>query len=86
MAHWLSDGRYYFSNGPAIFFERPTELAIKAFQEKYREARRIRAQKKIYFWIIPILYKPGSESSRRLAEASWKECQSFMNEFNLITQ
>ena len=30
------------------------------------------AQRKIYYWIIPIIYRPGSESAKRLALASCK--------------
>ena len=58
---------------------------ITEFRNKYNKARRIRAQKKIYFWIIPILYRPGSESAKRLAEKSWqtmsKEMESFLGSF-----
>ncbi len=45
---------------------------ITTIQKKYLEARRIRAEKRIYFWIIPRLYRPGSASAKRLAEASWR--------------
>jgi hypothetical protein len=54
---------------------------ITAFRNKYREVRRIRAQKRIYFWIIPILYRPGSVSAKRLAEASWQKTLKEMEEF-----
>ena len=37
-----------------------------SFFEKMREKARTRAQKKIYFWIIPKLYSPSSESAYRL--------------------
>ena len=42
------------------------------FQNKYREVHKLRAQKKIYFWIIQRLYRPGSESAKRLAKKSWE--------------
>ena len=45
---------------------------ITEFRAKYRDAQMCRAQKRIYFWIIQRLYRPGSESAKRLAEASWQ--------------
>jgi hypothetical protein len=54
---------------------------ITAFREKYREVHRIRAQKKIYFWIIQRLNRPGSDSAKRLAEASWQKTLKEMQEF-----
>ena len=39
--------------------------------EKLDRMLKNRAQKKIYFWIIPRLYRPGSESAKRLAQKSW---------------
>ena len=47
-------------------------INITSFRNKYLEARQLRAQKKIYFWIIKIIYRPGSESAKRLAANSWK--------------
>jgi hypothetical protein len=54
---------------------------ITSFREKYQEVHRIRAQKRIYFWIIPILYRPGSDSAKRLSEASWQKTLKEMEEF-----
>jgi hypothetical protein len=54
---------------------------ITSFREKYQEVHKIRAQKRIYFWIIPILYRPGSDSAKRLAEASWQKTLKEMDEF-----
>ena len=50
-------------------------LNITPFILKYIGIRKLRAQKKIYFWIVRILYRPGSESSKRLSESSWKSLQ-----------
>jgi hypothetical protein len=57
---------------------------ITSFRNKYREVHRIRAQKRIYFWIIPRLYRPGSDSAKRLAEKSWKKTLKEMEEFDLL--
>ena len=43
------------------------------FRKKYEKARMLRAQKHIYFWIIPRINRPGSESAQRLAEKSWQD-------------
>ena len=48
-------------------------INITLFRNKYLEARKLRAQKKIYFWIIKIIYRPGSESAKRLAAISFKK-------------
>ena len=53
---------------------------ITSFRYKYMEARKRRAQKKIYFWIIKILYRPGSESAKRLSENSWKNVCDLKND------
>jgi hypothetical protein len=60
---WASGYKAWWVNG----------VNITAFREKYLEVHRIRAQKRIYFWIIPRLYRPGSDSAKRLAEASWQK-------------
>ena len=39
-----------------------------AFRTKMEEVRRIRAQKKIYFWWIPICYDMNRDSGRRMAQ------------------
>ena len=44
------------------------------FSEKMEEKVRHRAANKIYFWIIPKLYAPGSESAQRLGLKGWQEC------------
>jgi hypothetical protein len=54
---------------------------ITSFRNKYHEVHRIRAQKRIYFWIIQLLYRPGSDSAKRLAEASWQKTLKEMEEF-----
>ena len=88
--HWYVNGKLHRKLGlPAV--ERTTGekewwiegVNITAFREKYLEARRIRAQKKIYFWIIQIIYRPGSESAKRLVEKSWQATQklSFPDKF-----
>ena len=43
------------------------------FMDKYKQVREKRAQKKIFWWIIPLLYKPGSTSARNLAQKSWEQ-------------
>ena len=48
-------------------------MNITSFRNKYLEARKLRAQKKIYFWIIKRLYRPGSESAKKLSEISCKQ-------------
>ena len=59
---YINDTKMWFLNG----------VNITLFRSKYMEVRRIRAQKKIYFWIIQRLYRPGSDSAKRLTELSWK--------------
>ena len=49
--------------------------------KKVFERTKIRAQKLIYFWIIQRLYRPGSDSAKRLAEASWKATLKDIEEF-----
>ena len=48
-------------------------IEITPFKLKYQDIHKIRAQKKIYFWIIPRLYRFGGEPARRLAEKSWQK-------------
>ena len=50
-------------------------INMTSFYKKYQEVHRIRAQKRIYFWIIQRLYRPESDSAKRLAYASWLETQ-----------
>ena len=53
-----------------LFFSNEGEWLKKC--ETVRE-RRIKAQRTIYKWIIPIIYRPGSDSAKRLVESSWKK-------------
>ena len=76
---WWYNGKRHRENGkPAIESANGTKIYflngvnITSFRSKYMEARKLRAQKKIYFWIIKKLYRPGSESAKRLSEMSWK--------------
>jgi hypothetical protein len=92
---WANGNKYWFVNGklhrdgglPAVEESNGNKewwvnsVNITAFREKYHEVHRIRAQKRIYFWIIPILYCPGSDSAKRLAEASWQKTLKEMEEF-----
>ena len=84
---WFLDGKKHRDGGkPAVIRGDGTKewwienIDMTAFREKYYEALRIRAQKKIYFWIIPKLYRPGSESAKRLVEKSW---QNTVNEMEV---
>ena len=43
------------------------------FVEKMREKARVRAQKKIYFWIIPKLYDLNNESGLRLRQKNYEK-------------
>ena len=54
------------------------DIEITLFRNKYVEARKMRAQKKIYFCIIHWLYRPGSESAKRLSESSWSELKKMI--------
>ena len=45
-----------------------------AFFEKMQEKIRHRAANKIYYWIIPILYRPGSISAYNLGMKGYQEC------------
>ena len=45
-----------------------------ALREKVKYRIRNQAAKKIYFWIIPILYSPDSESAYRLGLKGYEEC------------
>ena len=42
------------------------------------ERTRNRAQKKIYFWWIPICYDPNRASGKRMMDRSWEETQALM--------
>jgi hypothetical protein len=44
------------------------------FCKKMKEKSRICAAKKIYYWIIPKLYAPGSVSAYNLGMKGYKEC------------
>ena len=77
---WYKHGQLHREHDrPAIDFSGVGQLwwidgiNVTVFRNKYVEARKLRAQKKIYFWIIKILYRPGSDSAKRLAESSWKQ-------------
>lgn len=77
---WIVDGMYHRDNDlPSVELANGDKqwwingINITAFREKYKETRRIRAQKRIYFWIIPRLYRPRSESAKRLIEKSWQD-------------
>ena len=81
---WFVNGKLHRDGGPAIqCLDGYKEWWINGicftfFKEKYQEVHRIRAQKKIYFWIIQRLYRPGSESAKRLAEKSWQRTVQFI--------
>ena len=76
---WFFNGKKHRLFGPAVQYEYYQNewwidgVNITRFRNKYLEARKRRAQKKIYFWIIKILYRPGSESAKRLAEISYQK-------------
>ena len=81
---WYKNGKIHRGNDlPAVEMSNGEKywyiegVNITTFREKYIEVRRIRAQKLIYFWIIPRIYRPGSESAKRLAKASWQKLKSF---------
>jgi hypothetical protein len=44
------------------------------FCNKIKQKIRHRAAKKIYYWIIPKLYAPGSVSAYNLGMKGYKEC------------
>ena len=49
--------------------------------EKYLqliERTRVRAQKKIYFWWIPICYDPNRDSGKRMMTRSWEETHALL--------
>ena len=48
--------------------------AYLSFCEKMKKKIRHRAAKKIYYWIIPILYKPGSLSAYNLGIKGYMDC------------
>ena len=48
-------------------------LDITSFRNKYIKTRKVRAQTKIYFWIIQRLYRAKNDSSKRLGEIKWKQ-------------
>ena len=79
---WYVNGKLHRDNDlPAIEYANGTKqwwvmgIDITKFREKYKEVHKLRAQKKIYYWIIQRLYRPGSESAKRLALLSWKETE-----------
>ena len=64
---WYVNGKLHRDNDlPAIEYANGTKqwwvmgIDITKFREKYKEVHKLRAQKKIYYWIIQRLYRPGS--------------------------
>jgi len=49
-----------------------------ALLERTQQKIRDRAQKKIYFWWIPICYDPKRDSGKRMMARSWEETQALL--------
>ena len=49
-----------------------------ALLERTGQKMRVRAQKKIYFWWIPICYDPKRACGKRMMARSWEETQALM--------
>jgi hypothetical protein len=48
------------------------------FREKMEKKMKNRAQKKIYFWIIPKLYDLNRESGKRLMQKNWQATEALL--------
>jgi hypothetical protein len=51
-------------------------LDLFARYKRVLENTRNRAQKKIYFWWIPICYDPKRDSGKRMMHRSWEETKA----------
>ena len=49
------------------------------FYNKNQEKRKTLAQKKIYFWWIPICYDPYRESGKRMAMRNWEQTKLLLD-------
>jgi hypothetical protein len=57
----------------------PYLLALFARYKRVLENTRNRAQKKIYFWWIPICYDPRRESGQRMMVQSWESTKALFD-------
>jgi hypothetical protein len=65
--------RYLVSQGADIYKITPDHQTYILFCQKMEEKKRLRAQKKIYFWWIEICYDPKTKVGQRMQEKSWLE-------------
>ena len=66
--------QYLLSVGAPEYLVTGKSKLFLEFCEKMKEKNRHRAAKKIYYWIIPKLYSPGSLSSYNLGLKGYQEC------------
>jgi ankyrin repeat protein len=64
--------RYLVSIGAPVSLISERAKKYIDFCEKMEEKRKLRAQKKIYFWIIPKLYDLKRECGKRLRQKNWE--------------
>ena len=65
--------KYLVSIGAVIRCLTPVQQKYILFCQKMEEKKRLRAQKKIYFWWIQICYDPKTKVGKRMLEKSWVE-------------
>ena len=66
--------KYLISKGVSIeLVEDERCKRYLSFCERMEEKKRIRAQKKIYYWWIQICYDPETNVGKRMLEKSWTE-------------
>ena len=72
--------QYLLSLGAPIEMCCDTNKAYILFCQRMQEKRRVRAQKKIYFWWIQICYDMSRECGKRMAHLNLKSFEKLMTE------
>lgn len=67
----------------------PEKISVNAkryieFRKKMEKLRRLRAQKKIYFWWIQICYDMTRDCGKRMADKNLEEYKSIVSNYNMI--
>ena len=75
--------KYLISKGAPINILSKSAHKYISFCEKMQEKNRIRAQKIIYYWWIPICYDMKRECGKRMAQKNLKEYEKITNPDNL---
>ena len=72
--------KYLASVGASTKFLTETQKRYMAFCKKMEEKKRIRAQKKIYFWWIQICYDMSRECGKRMANRNLSSFEELMSQ------